>query len=237
METAEIICLANSRKYQGRCVAGLRTDGSGWVRPVGSMDHGQLYPWHYTLADGSEARLLDVIRVPLEGPCPRPGQPEDWAVAEKPGWELIHRPVPPALGRQVLRPRFSLGPTVLGTIGDRIAEDDLHGRTGQASLGLVWPKDLHWEVRERDRYGRSRQTRAVFTLRSAPYNLSITDQEWGRRLDHLPEGFHPLEAAGIGMDSRVVLTISLGEPYERWCYKLAAAVIVIPEDWPRKAGG
>ncbi len=28
-ETIEMICLANSRKMQGRCVAGLRTDGTG----------------------------------------------------------------------------------------------------------------------------------------------------------------------------------------------------------------
>lgn len=235
METIEIICLANSRKYQGRCVAGLRTDGSGWVRPVGPIDHGQLYPWHYTLADGTEARLLDVIRVSLDRPCPKPYQPEDWTVAEKTTWELRHRPVSPATGRAILRPRFTLGPSLLGTIGDRIPEDALADRAGQPSLCLVWPRDLHWEIRGRDQHGRSRQMRAGFTLRSAPYNLSITDQEWAKRLDHLPSGVHSLQAAGVAPDSRIVLTISLGEPYQGWCYKLVAAVIVIPDDWPRRA--
>ncbi len=28
-----IICLANSRKNGGHCVAGLRMDGGGWLRP------------------------------------------------------------------------------------------------------------------------------------------------------------------------------------------------------------
>jgi hypothetical protein len=36
MAQVDLICLANSRKLGGRCVAGLRLDGSGWVRRVDS---------------------------------------------------------------------------------------------------------------------------------------------------------------------------------------------------------
>jgi hypothetical protein len=54
MPTVEIICLANSRKHSGRCVAGLRTDGQGWIRPVGPSDNGTLFPWHYTLGSAQK---------------------------------------------------------------------------------------------------------------------------------------------------------------------------------------
>src|SRR6266850_2762793 len=32
MPLVDLICLANSNKMGGRCIAGLRTDGGGWVR-------------------------------------------------------------------------------------------------------------------------------------------------------------------------------------------------------------
>jgi hypothetical protein len=40
-----IVCLANSRKYQGRCVAGVEWQGQmigGWIRPVSGMERGAL---------------------------------------------------------------------------------------------------------------------------------------------------------------------------------------------------
>lgn len=54
MAALDIICLANSRKHGGRCVAGLRTDGGGWLRPVGTLLDGTLYPPDYTMDDLTE---------------------------------------------------------------------------------------------------------------------------------------------------------------------------------------
>ncbi len=56
----DIICLANSRKLTGRCVAGLRTDGMGWVRPVSALPDGTLSMKDYTLDHGNEVELLDI---------------------------------------------------------------------------------------------------------------------------------------------------------------------------------
>jgi hypothetical protein len=76
----DIICLANSRKHGGHCVAGLRLDGGGWLRPVGVAADGVLWPDDYTLTNGSEARTLDVIRVGLRTPRPAIHQPENWVI-------------------------------------------------------------------------------------------------------------------------------------------------------------
>jgi len=38
MPSVDLICLANSHKWNFRCVAGLRVDGGGWVRPVSDKE-------------------------------------------------------------------------------------------------------------------------------------------------------------------------------------------------------
>jgi hypothetical protein len=87
----DLICLANSYKLSYRCIAGLRVDGGGWIRPVSEREHGELEYRHYRLPDGSEPEVLDVIRVGLSDPQPLPHQPENWRV-DGSAWKLIERP-------------------------------------------------------------------------------------------------------------------------------------------------
>ena len=42
MPSLDLICLANSSKLGSRCLAGLRVDGGGWVRPVSNQEYGEL---------------------------------------------------------------------------------------------------------------------------------------------------------------------------------------------------
>jgi hypothetical protein len=70
MPKFEIICLANSRKLSGRCVAGILTDGSGWLRPVSANPDGTLFSHHYRLSDGTDAQVMDVLELELAQPRP-----------------------------------------------------------------------------------------------------------------------------------------------------------------------
>lgn len=82
MPLVDLICLANSNKMGGRCVAGLRVDGKGWVRPVSvDTDHGQLHLKHYRLEGDKDPEILDVIRVDLASHKAEPGQRENWVTA------------------------------------------------------------------------------------------------------------------------------------------------------------
>jgi len=62
-----MLCLASSRKGNGRCVAGrevLETGPGPWIRPVTNQDRGlseddRRYP------DDSDPQVLDIIDVPL----------------------------------------------------------------------------------------------------------------------------------------------------------------------------
>jgi hypothetical protein len=93
MVFVDVICLANSKKLGGWCIAGLRADGGGWVRPVADTDHGQLYPGHMKLPDGSQPRALDLLRISLKEPRPLKSQPENWLVSAEP-WRLWLGPRP-----------------------------------------------------------------------------------------------------------------------------------------------
>ncbi len=75
-----IVCLANSRKYSERCVAGLEVEGtqlSNWVRPVSRLPMGELGLSERKLTDGSDPALLDILEVPLLGLRPLGCQTEN----------------------------------------------------------------------------------------------------------------------------------------------------------------
>lgn len=60
----EIICLANSRKHGGRCIAGINLRNGHWIRPVSGLDDGRVER-ETRLVDGREPRLGERLVVPL----------------------------------------------------------------------------------------------------------------------------------------------------------------------------
>ena len=222
MPTREVICLANSWKHGGRCVAGLRLDGGGWVRPVSREPDGVLQLWHYTLVAGGEAALGDVLQMRLTQPRPDPHHPENWLM-DYGLWTLVARPLPPS-AREFLWQSLTPGPDLMGDCDDRVAYAALETRPAASSLALVHPEGLQWQIRESPSSGK-RQTRAAFSLAGVHYSLPLTDPARLKALASCPLGSYPDENA------ETLLTISLSEPFDRdgFCYKLVAAVIALPQ--------
>lgn len=221
MPSLEIVCLANSRKMSGRCIAGMTKQGE-WVRPVGDGD-GTLFRDDYVLDSGAEAAVLDVMRVRVGKHTPEPHQPENWHVTGA-RWERVGR-LTGLEANAFLTESAVEGPELLGSRGDRISWDELLQRPIQSSLAVVAPDELRWRITT-NRRG-NRQTRALFILGDAAYSLSVTDPVWEDRLKHLSHGIHPAAAAGLTSQDAVFLTVSLSEPLEGTCYKLIAGVIVV----------
>jgi hypothetical protein len=227
MPLVELICLANSTKMLGRCIAGLRMDGKGWVRPIASdTDHGQLYLRHFKLDDGAEPRTLDVIRVDLARAEPAPGQPENWIIGTAP-WRLTSRPAGENLYPKI-RSALTTDPILLGSAQARIAATAASRLT--SSLTLVSPSKLRWKLKQ-DLRGNP-QPRVTFGLAGQPYDLPVTDPMWTsrivRKLSQAEPGSYAQEKIGIPQSSKVLLTVSLSEPLNGYCYKLAAAIVVMP---------
>src|SRR6516225_9785476 len=100
MPRIQFICLANSWKMGGRCVAGWRTDGRGWIRPVSAQVDGTLASLEYVYADGTDAALLDIVEVDVTAARPEPHQPENWVLAPR-KWKLVQQ-LPRAVAMQYL---------------------------------------------------------------------------------------------------------------------------------------
>lgn len=225
MAFIDLIVLANARKRSERCVAGLRADGSGWIRLVSSAEHGELSLRQRNLGDAGEPCNLDLIRV--EGLCARPvpGQPENWLV--RGSWKLLQRPGPQST-REILAKHLSRQQTIFGSESDRIAFASFAQAPAPESLNLVRPRQV---VFLHEILGSKRRVRAVFAFGKIRYNLPVTEPSFEERVKCLPAGRHGAEGLGL-RDGRYLFALSLGEAFsDGQCYKLVAGVVEIPEDW------
>jgi hypothetical protein len=176
----------------------------------------------YTLEDGTEANLLDVIRVGVRFIRAMPHQPENWVIDRNP-WTLLSRPMDNDL-IPILQNAIVQGPELLGNSSDRVPYASYQQKRSSESLALIAPDsiDLYCQLS----YRGSPQARGRFSLgagaQACPYDLAITDPHWESRIIH--QGPHTLRQASI----RFVVTISIGEPFGFYCYKLIAAIIPLP---------
>ena len=217
-----IVCLANSRKLHGRCVAGreLVDDEPGsWIRPVSSREHQEVSEYERQYKDGSDPQVLDVIDVPLLDWTPGTFQQENWLLdadfywtkVGTVGWGDLDQFTQPA------GPLWENGRSTYNGLNDEIAQ----GRADQLddSLRLVHVGDLELKVfAPGTAFGNSkRRVQAAFEHAGVEYRLWVTDPVYERAYLAEPNGVHQL--------GECYLTISLGEPFNGACHKLVAAII------------
>ncbi len=216
-----IVCLANSRKHSGLCIAGREWDQNAagpWVRPVSSDPIGALSPQEITLTDGQTPRLLDVITVPFLGPAPHGYQKENL---------LISRASWTGNGKFPLSRLADLCDNVKtlwingyhshGGLNDRMPTEEVV-QGDFPSLLLVPVKNLAMSVKKNAKG--FKQIRALFSHGGTDYSFPVTDIQVERTYLEKEYGVYPVEGAAA------FLTLSISEPFEGFCYKLAAAVIV-----------
>lgn len=221
MADFEIVCLANSRKRSGRCIAGLRTDGSGWIRPV--TEDGPLNRRHYLLDDSTEPIVLDILNINLRKSVPKPYQPENWLIGDLP-WHLKTRPAPRRY-IPLIRRFIENGPDLFGNTSDRVPLKSIIEKPVQASLTLIIPNGLSWLVTRSIRG--NRQIRARFTISRVHYDLAVTDHLLEHNLSSLAEGVYSSSQIGIEENVEILFTISLAGPLHGECFKLVAGVIML----------
>ena len=218
-----IVCLANSRMWGGRCVAGKELLVGGrigdWVRPVGATEGEGLPPWNRQYSDGSEPQLLDIIEVPLSKKTPAGHQQENWLVEGRRRW--VKAGNLPFRSLRNFEDRVDGlwidGQSTTSGLNDRFAVD--MAVTIRESLRLVkvakldlkvWQPGEHFGDEKRRVYGR-------IWLSGTEYQLSVTDPEIEQEFLAQPNGYYSID--------NCYLTLSLGKPHEGNIYKLIAAVI------------
>jgi hypothetical protein len=225
MGLEQIVCLANSYKHEHRCVAGISLRSKKWVRLVGTQVPGCLTIKETCYPDGTPAELLDVFEADLGEACGSNCHPEDVFITERP-WRPIRRFDQPE-DLRFLSGYINKGPSILEGYGDRVYAKKVAGSAVAHSLEVVHPADLWWWIR--DEKG-NRRNRAIFRLGTnwIRYDFPVTDPVWLDKLRTLPVGIRSHGSFFEGKPPKTLLTVSLGEPFEGFHYKLIAGVVNLP---------
>lgn len=199
-------------------MAGL-VPGRGWVRPVPDRS-GSAVPMSSVGHFGS----LDLVDVDLGYPVPIPGQEENVLLGPD-GFSRV-RERDPAWLREAMESLIEERPPFL-EMGSptRIPFAEVNSGVVGQSLALVEPASVEWMV-ETNRRGQP-GVRCQFDLGWRRFGLPVTDPEIEGRFRNEGLGTYD-RAAGVPDDCRLLLAISLGGPFEGFCYKLVAAVLAMP---------
>jgi hypothetical protein len=218
-----LLCVANSRKLNGRCVAGIELSGSnrrvGWIRPVSAREHEEVSEYERQYEDGSDPRVLDVMNVPLLEARSKGYQQENWLLDPDHYWQKVARASWSDLERvgEPVSPLWIDGYSTYNGRNDRIPLAQVTGLT--SSLRLVRVDQLRLSVfKPGEAFGNpKRRVQGRFIHSGTEYRLWVTDPRYER--EYLAKSDAEYE---IGES---YVTVSLGEPHNDACYKLVAAIM------------
>ena len=218
-----VVCLANSRKHGGSCVAGRELLPAGrigeWIRPVSAREDEAVAAYERQYEDGGEPQMLDVIDVPLLEARPKNFQRENWLLDPNRRWKKVSRMPNSWLTRLAdpTAPIWVNGFSAAGKLNDR-APVTL-ASTLSDSLRLIRVDALTLTVAQPSaRYGDyTKKLRGRFRHGGVDYCFDVTDPACESEYRYRPNGNYPI--------GERFLTVSLGEPYHGYAYKLIAAVI------------
>lgn len=219
-----IVCLANSRKHNGRCVAGIEIVDrrpEGWIRPVSTRPGAEVSECERQYKDGSDPRVLDIISVPLIEAAPDGYQVENWILDPELYWVRKGRISWKDLARLEDDPGPlwpSNAPSTYHGRNDRVPTEGADGF--DYSLRLIGVEDLVLRVfAPGAAFGNAkRRVQGGFTYVDIEYRVWITDPVIERDYLAQADGEYPIGECYVSM--------SLGERSDDgYCYKLVAAVI------------
>ena len=219
------ICLANSRKKSGRCLAG-KADLQGfytqWIRPISGRESEELRAPEFLIHTGGEAQVLDLLEVKLLNHKPRLHQQENYLMdASVPLLKVGS--VTTAEVRELVDSPLSLwgaGHSSKNGGNDFVPKEEIVNYSESLYLIDVRQLKLHISEEWSINWRRNQKVfRAEFRVGGSEYKLKITDPTFEAQFASKDVGTYIIEEA--------LLTISLGEEFENKHWKLVAGVIPI----------
>lgn len=225
-----VICLANSYKHQGRCIAGIDEQSGEWVRPISNLDDGRI-----PLNQAKNISILDIVDISLDYQIKAGHEIENVGYRNSP-WQITNKAEIADLLKYredvLLHPEY----------GNAIPYKYLGRMSPTRTLQLIEVEELSIHTNSHSKW------KAVIGDKKyglASCELSITDPIILNNLDW-----------GIPVSSHCLLCMSLGQPWkpeddlmgEKKCYRLIAGVIeILPElkiileemnrvDWDKRRG-
>ena len=215
------LCLANSRKYTNRCIAGIELadktrpgfkydlveseKGPRWIRPVSGQGHGEV-----AAALVEHIHLLDIVEIDGCVAHPQGFQTENVLFNGcPPSWVDRIRPDPALLEKLLTRNE----PLLFGTAARCIAKEVCASLS--YSLVLIHPQHVHFH--HETSFSGKPQVRCGFLYQNIGYDLPVTDIAFLQR--------HSTDLSQLDNHDDLFFAVSLGVEFEGFHYKLIAGII------------
>lgn len=214
----KFVCLAVSRKYQAKCIAGRKTSDNKWIRPVSDTEKGEIDINKINYIGGYIPRVLDIIKMPRKNKMPKSYQPENVLIGEG-NWYKVGEYKKEKL--ELLCDQYPILWNNSNPAMDRISEEYLLKNKVQSSLLLIRINKLYIECKDWIKHdgSKNRRIRAIFNYNEVNYNLALTDSKVEEEYKNKGQGRYVVPS------NKVYLCISLGQPFKGDCYKLVTSVI------------
>ena len=215
------ICLANSKKYKQRCIAGIELEKSSrrgyryqiakrdgnpvWIRPVSDSEHGEVSS---ELVD--HINLLDIVEINVTATVPQGYQSENLLFDNR-RLQVIDRI--DKIETLIDKLLTANTPTLFGNTEKAVHVDD--ARQLNHSLVLIKPTNVH--VYETTGFKGNPQIRADFIYSTTRYDLPVTDIDFEEKFNQNPNN---LQAC-----THIYFTVSLGVELNEQHYKLIAGIL------------
>ena len=219
-----IVCLANSRKPGGSCIAGkeLLPDGTtgSWIRPISNRPSQAVSDNELRYVDGSRPHVMDIIEVPVISKKPKEYQKENWLLDPDRSWNKVGEVTTGALSQLLVDQVNSLwvnGNSTGNGINDQIPHSLAASICNSLYLIRVSYVELHVYAPGATFGKHKRRVQGHFNYNGEAYKLWLTD--------HIYERLYLEKVNGQYHLGQCYLTVSLGDVYQGYAYKLIAGVI------------
>ncbi|MCG2710804.1 MAG: hypothetical protein L6416_00475 [Candidatus Omnitrophica bacterium] len=227
--TKRIVCLANSRKPGGRCVAGKELSSTGgigqWIRPVSKREGQEISSKERQYENGGYAKLLDIIEIPIIRHCRTGFQTENILINDEYYWQKVGR-----IGIEELCNYCDSDTEILAYINDstrhgindRVSESEAANLSH--SLCFVSIDSLSIIVQDEGFGAPKKKVRAEFEINKNTYSIIVTDTVIESRFKQEEDGYKQ------NFSNQIFMCISLALPFKDTghCYRLVASIINLP---------
>jgi hypothetical protein len=216
----KMLCMANSFRHGGRCLGGILIDNNNqvvkdnnktvWVRPISKTDRSQIPE-----SLSKHISLLDIVEfscTTMDGVFNN-FQRENVVLDEN--IPIVKIGEYPRKNIYSLIDNYDYD-VIFGNKGKAIPED----KACTISRTLILIRIVNYEINETPRhdYGFHTKKNLVFKFNNNIYDLPITDPYFINAYDK--------NKSILSTTEKIFITLSLGAPYNGWCFKLIAGVII-----------
>ncbi len=217
----KFICLANSRKTSGRCLAGkeiIDNNLGGWFRPISNRATHEISEYERQYQNGSTAQTLDIITLEIKNKTAHPVQIENHLIDNGYYW-VKDGSYTQSLSGLIDTPNklWDCGDSSYYGQNDRVGLNTITNPI--QSIYLIAPENLSILVRTEgaEFNNGKKKVRAKFKYNKITYLISVTDPAIERNYLAKGDGEYII-------DNPCYITVSLGEIWNGYYYKLAAAI-------------